>query len=179
MTFYARFSVAFPATVLSGFLGWMAISSPAIAAPYDQLEQQCEPKFSGSHDCLEPVPAYSYHLGLRSNYSGEICVGLGDWEGKNKVVMEWDGLQTELQLTGKTGVNQLLQPEQREGRSSAIVVYSDQPIMPRIIEQDCGRDRNANHVTVVAWPQDTNETQQDSLAQLPKSSNFRGSELSF
>lgn len=175
MPLSARLSVAFSTTVLSGFLGWIAMSSPAIAAPYDQLEQQCEPKFSGSHDCLDPVPAYSYHLGLQSNYGGEICVGLGDWEGENKVVMEWDGLQTELQLTGKAGVQQLLQPEQREGRSSAIVVYSDQPIMPRIIEQDCGRGRKTNRVTVVSWPQDSSDS--NSVAQIPEEAGAQTSNL--
>lgn len=151
---------------LSGLLGALVSTVPAAAVPYDRLDQQCSPKFLGTHDCLEPMPVYSYHLGLQSNYSGEICVGLGDWEGQNKVVMEWDGLQTQLKLTGKAGVQQLLQPEQRAGRSSAIVIYSDQPIMPRIIEQDCGRGRNTSHVTVVAWPQDV--TDANSVAQVPE-----------
>lgn len=174
MLLFARWSVLFSLSWLSGSLGLAAISSPAIATPYDQLAKQCNPKFSGTHDCLEPVPAYSYHLALQSNYSGDICIGLGNWEGENKVVMEWDGLQTEVKLTGKVGVQQLLQPEQREGRSSAIVVYSDQPIMPRIIERDCGRGRNAKQVTVMAWPDATDAS---SVAQLSDGSDSQASNL--
>ena len=142
--------------------------SAAIAAPFDSFEQQCKPKSAGSHDCLDPMPAYSYHLGVRSNYKGDLCLNLGAWEGENKVVVEWDGLQTELQLTGKSGVQHYLQPEQRDGRSSAIVIYSNQLILPQIVAQGCGPKRELNQVTVVAWPQ--GEADASSVAQLPQAS---------
>ncbi len=175
MLFDVRWSTASLNPLLLGTLSWVTILAPAIAAPFDQLEQHCEPQSVGSHDCLDPVPAYSYHLGLQSDYDGDLCLNLGNWEGENKVVVEWDGLQTELSLVGKADVQQYLQPEQREGRSSAIVLYSDQPIMPRVAEQDCGRGRDTNHVTVVSWPQDA--TDSTSVAQVPEAGEPQASNL--
>ena len=178
MLFASRLLTASSILFLSGSWGAAVTLAPATAAPYDQLEQSCKPKFAGTHDCLEPVPAYSYHLPLTSNYSGELCLGLGDWEGENKVVIEWDGLQTRLQLTGKAGVNHLLQPEKREGRSSAVVLYSDLPLMPNLVEQGCGKGRSTDAVTAVAWNDDMTEAEQGSLAQVPGgTTNERGADL--
>lgn len=162
---------------LSGVVSGAATLAPANGAPYDQLEQSCDPKFVGTHDCLPPVPVYSYHLPLTSDYGGALCLDLGDWEGENQVVVEWDGLQTSLQLTGEAGVNRLLQPEKREGRSSAVVLYSDLPLMPKIAEQGCGNGRNTDAVTAVVWPKDGAEAETTNVAQVPGRKDRRGSEL--
>jgi len=151
-------------------------ASQAIAAPFDQLEQACKPKLAGTHACLESVPAYSYHLGIVSGYSGELCLELGDWEGDNQVVVEWDGLQTRLQLAGKAGVQQLLEPVQREGRSSAIVVYSNQPILPSVTAGSCGNGRNTHQVTAVSWPEETLAENND-VAQLPEAEQRQNTQL--
>lgn len=173
MSFTSRFSIASSIFFLFGLLSGAATLAPAAAAPFDQLEQSCKPKFAGTHDCLEPVPVYSYHLPVTSNYGGELCVELGDWEGENRVVVEWDSLQMRLELTGKPGVEHFLQTEKREGRSSAVVLYSDLPLMPEILEKGCGKGRSTEVVTAVAWPDETDgiEEEQGNLAQVPAKSD--------
>lgn len=177
MSFTSHVTTASSILFLSGILVGTATLAPAHATSFDQLEQSCKPKLAGTHDCLEPVPAYSYHLPLISNYSGELCLGLGNWEGENQVVVEWDGLQTRLQLVGKAGVNHLLQPAQREGRSTAVVLYSDLPLMPKIAKQSCGNGRSTDAVTAVAWPEDGGETENRNVAQVPGQADGRSSEL--
>ncbi len=167
MSFAFRFTIASSILLLSGVLSGAATLAPAAASPYDQLEQSCKPKFAGTHDCLEAVPAYSYHLPVISNYDGELCMDLGEWEGENKVVVEWDGLQMKLELMGKAGVNHRLQPDKREGRSSAVVLYSDLPLMPQIVEQDCGKGRSSEVVTAVTWPE-AGVVEKGNLAQVPE-----------
>ena len=174
MTFDLRSSIICFAISLSGILGSIG-ASPAIAAPFDQLEQTCKPKSEGSHACLESVPAYSYHLGITSGYGGELCLELGSWEGKNNVVVEWDGLQARLQLTGKAGVRHLLEPSQRAGRSSAIVLYSEQPILPSIALGSCGSGQNSREVTAVSWPEEGGL--ENNIAQQPETEPRQDTQL--
>jgi hypothetical protein len=140
--------------LLTGLTGLNSMIRPAMGLPDDEsLMPGCKPKLAKTHACLEAMPLYSYNLPLSSDYSGELCVGLGAWEGQNAVVLEWDGLQTQLELVGQPGVKQLLQPAKRKGRSSGIVIYSDQPIMPQLLEQGCGKLEANHQITAVNWRQ--------------------------
>lgn len=131
----------------------LGFGQAAIARSYAQLEQSCTPRRANSHDCLEPMPTYSYHLALTSDYGADLCLNLGSWEGKNTVVIEWDGLQSRMELVGKVGTNHWIQPNRRQGRGSGIVIYSDQPIFPELSQAACVQGRQLGQVTAMDWPE--------------------------
>lgn len=153
MRFNHFVAVAFSPIILSILSVLPTSPAPAQTLPYEQLDRPCDPKNKGSHDCLEKLPKYSYHLALRSNYGEQLCISLGAWDGQNTIVLEWDGLQTKLNLDGKAGLAQFLEPAQRQGRSSGIVVYSNQPLMPELLSGRCSPAQPATQVTLAAWPE--------------------------
>ena len=108
----------------------------AASAKSLEFKQSCKPELANTHSCLEELPSFSYNLILPSDYSQALCLSLGAWTGENRVVVEWDGLQISQSLSAQ-GEPQFLQPERRSGRSSGILLYSEQPIAPHLIQGSC------------------------------------------
>lgn len=137
----------------------------AIAEPYDSLEEFCSPRLARSSarnsahnsDCIDAAALYSYHLPLTSDYGADLCVGLGSWEGPNTIVLEWDGLQTKLEMTGQAKSDQWIQPKRRQGRGSSLVIYSEQPIFPQLSQSACSSQQSLGSVRAMDWSKSPEE----------------------
>lgn len=145
-------AIALTVFSLSGF-SFLAVKE-ASAAPWNHFDGACTAKGANTHDCLEPLPTYSYHLALPSNYQQNLCVDLGSWDGDNDVIVEWDGLQARHRITGKAQQRQMLQPEQRDGMGSGVIVYSQRPIFPDLLQGSCKSSKGATDLAVTPspWP---------------------------
>ncbi len=157
MRHFFNFGIVIPGLAISLFnlaLFNLVLNAGGMQAQsLDDLAEKCTPKQKNTHDCLAPLPAYSYILALPSDYAHPLCLALGNWDGLNQLVVEWDGLQTPLQIQGKAGQTQLVQPAVRVGRGSGIVVYSHKPIFPDLIQGACsGAKTTAAAVTPMQWP---------------------------
>ncbi len=137
---------------LSGFS--VLAAKEASATPWDNFDSPCTAKGENTHDCLEPLPTYSYHLALPSNYKQNLCVALGSWDGDNDVIVEWDGLQARHRISGEAQQQQMLQPEPRDGIGSGVIVYSQRPIFPDLLQGSCKSSKGATDLAVTpsSWP---------------------------
>lgn len=144
-------------------------ASSARATNWDNFSRECTPKADKSHDCLAPLPTYSYHLALPSHYQQAICLSLGTWTGENDIIVEWDGLQARHTIQGQTTQQQQIQPALRQGLSSGVIVYSQQRIFPVLVQGNCpgGQPSSAVAITQLQWPaaaEDSVSSLRDQLA---------------
>ena len=147
-----------------------------LSIPLGPTEAQaaCNPKRINTHDCLPTMPLYSYSLALPSDYKQALCLKLGSWQGVNAVVLEWDELQTKINIQGQSNKVQYLQPKLREGRGNALMVYSDQPILPELQFRAC--DREAGSLTIGQWLDSQQLATQLSTSQISASSDASATE---
>jgi hypothetical protein len=115
---------------LAGILGSLALAAPALAGPREVTVS-------------EDLPLYSYHLLVPVVAASDgFCIRLGQWSGSNRVKVEWSDRKALLNLESKPDQTQQLNvPAAVALSSSAIVLYSDQPILPTIGAGRCAGDR--------------------------------------
>ncbi len=118
------------AAALATILGGLALAGPAMAKPREVT-------------VAEDLPLYSYHLLVPVVAASEgLCIRLGQWSGSNRVKVEWADRKALLNLEAKPDQTQQLDvPGAVALSSSAIVLYSDQAILPTIGAGRCVGER--------------------------------------
>lgn len=116
-------------------------------------DQVCTARRLNTHACLPERPTYSYHLGVPSDYAQALCLDLGQWQGTNTILITWDGVQQQLNLSGSD--RQLLAPSVRQGQSSSLVLYSELPINPEMQTTACSSSHG--NITAFQWSEATRQ----------------------
>jgi hypothetical protein len=122
---------------LAAILGAVAMAGPAMARPREVT-------------VAEDLPLYSYHLLVPVVAAADgLCIRLGNWSGGNRVKVEWSDRKALLNLEAKPDQTQQLDvPAAVALASSAIVLYSDQAILPTIAAGRCTGDRKGTIAAV-------------------------------
>jgi hypothetical protein len=122
---------------LAAILGTLALAGPAMARPREVT-------------VAEDLPLYSYHLLVPVVAASDgLCIRLGQWSGSNRVKVEWSDRKALLNLESKPDQTQQLDvPAAVALSSSAIVLYSDQAILPTIEAGRCTGDRKGTIAAV-------------------------------
>jgi hypothetical protein len=125
------------AAPLAAILGILAMAGPAMARPREVT-------------VAEDLPLYSYHLLVPVVAASDgLCIRLGQWSGSNRVKVEWSDRKALLTLESKPDQTQQLDvPAAVALSSSAIVLYSDQAILPTIEAGRCTGDRKGTIAAV-------------------------------
>jgi hypothetical protein len=125
------------AASLAAILGILAMAGPAMARPREVT-------------VAEDLPLYSYHLLVPVVAASDgLCIRLGQWSGSNRVKVEWSDRKALLNLESKPDQTQQLDvPAAVALSSSAIVLYSDQAILPTIEAGRCTGDRKGTIAAV-------------------------------
>lgn len=119
-----------PGAILGAIVAAVALACPAMARP--------------SRDVVVPedLPLYSYHLLVPVVAGDGLCIRLGNWSGSNRLKVEWSDRKALLNLESKPEQTQQLDvPGAIALSSTAIVLYSDQAILPTIGAGPCSGDR--------------------------------------
>jgi hypothetical protein len=125
------------AASFAAILGTLALAGPAMARPREVT-------------VAEDLPLYSYHLLVPVVAASDgLCIRLGQWSGSNRVKVEWSDRKALLNLESKPDQTQQLDvPAAVALSSSAIVLYSDQAILPTIEAGRCTGDRKGTIAAV-------------------------------
>lgn len=96
--------------------------------------------------------SYSTYVGVPSNYSGPICIRLGQWDGNASVLLETQKFYSETTIRNATRyMNQALLLNVNNSTGSTITVYSDRPVSPDLTTGLCQASTSSTKINSMNW----------------------------